>query len=488
MEVKLLGALDYNKLKKLLKESNVADVEGLIQKIEQLEKEKRATIVATSGGLSRFPGDVFEVLNKRENQSYESNIKMIKRITKMGHDSITDHDYCVFALKNVSAIIEQIIIAERFSSFTIKSRREVDFSNAGFFVPQFRDEEEKQIPNEDKIRELYIKNEMNLFNTYQKLLQNGVTKEDARFVLPYSYYSNIIMGVDAHTLKNMIIKFTKTKYANIGEVKQFGELLLEIARENIPYIVDDIENAEIQEEDVVEKYLNQWLNYQDYQVLNTPKLLTSTPNVDDHIIISAIMRRYQYDYKTAEKIYQNLSKSYPSFKVDIMNKIAFQSDGQELTQVNFTYQIPTSFAVLTHLTRHRTHDLLIPDFGPSIDLSQYRIPPKLEQENLTTYHEAFQRNQEIFWQLKNNYHIKDEDLIYFTLSGNLVNIISNLDGKTLAHILRLRECNKTQWETRMIVNGMHDEIRNLQGASCFSNILGPTCETQGFCKEGKESC
>lgn len=54
--------------------------------------------------------------------------------------------------------------------------------------------------------------------------------EDARFILPYCYYSNIMMGIDAHTLKDMIIKFTKTKYAKIEELRLFGERLKEIAR------------------------------------------------------------------------------------------------------------------------------------------------------------------------------------------------------------------------------------------------------------------
>ena len=70
----------------------------------------------------------------------------------------------------------------------------------------------------------------------------------------------------------------------------------------------------------------------------------------------------------------------------------------------------------------------------------------------------------------------------------MVNVLTNMDGKTLEHILSLRECNKSQWETREMANGLHDEIRKLDEAKYFSSILGPSCETQGICKEGKESC
>ena len=56
----------------------------------------------------------------------------------MGHKSIIEHDYLVFALCDVTPIVEQTIIGNRLTSFTIKSRREVDFRTAGFYTPEFR--------------------------------------------------------------------------------------------------------------------------------------------------------------------------------------------------------------------------------------------------------------------------------------------------------------------------------------------------------------
>ena len=35
---------------------------------------------------------------------------------------------------------------------------------------------------------------------------------------------------------------------------------------------------------------------------------------------------------------------------------------------------------------------------------------------------------------------------------------------------------------------MHKEIDKLPDAEAFSSVLGPTCDTQGICNEGKESC
>lgn len=487
MKIELLGALDYAKLKEYL-DDKVDNSSEIINFIKELEIQRRTGIVATAGRLSRFPGNIFTILNTIEKKSFSKNIEFVKMVTAMGHDSITDHDYCVFALQDVSPVIEQTIIAERFSSFTIKSRREVDFSKVGFYTPDFHDDFGNLVPNNEKIKEEYKTYMTTLFKKYEYFTNMGITKEDARFVLPYCYNSNIIMGVDAHTLKDMIIKFTKTKYSKIQEIKEFGDNLYEIAKINMPYIIDGIDRNTYKDIDLVDDYLKSKIDKLDYKIIEKPKLINHSIKVDDSILISAIMRRYQYDYNKAIKIYYSACDLYPSFRDELMKKIVFDGDKLELTQVNFEFQIPISFAVLTHLTRHRTHHIIVPDFSPTVDLMQYKIPPKFTGVLKKDFEDTFEKNKKMYNHFKEDYHIRDEDLVYFTLSGNMVNVVTNMDGKTVEHILSLRECNKTQWETRQMAYGIHDEIKKLEGARIFSSILGPTCKTQQYCREGKESC
>ena len=486
MKIEYIGALDYAKLEEKLK-GKVADIDELIKLLKENEIERKAEIVSTAGRLSRNPGTIFDVLELSEQKTLEQNLSFIKRVINMGHDSITDHDYCVFAIKNVSPVIEQTIIAERFSSFTIKSRREVDFSQVGFYTPDFHDQQGNLLDNNEQIRKEFQAHEQSLFNDYEKLVSLKVPLEDARFILPYSYYSNIIMGIDAHTLKDMIIKFTKTKYSKISEIKEFGEILYKIAQKQVPFIIDLIDKEPVKLEDSVDSYLKEKIQDKTYDILDKPKLLRATTEIDDTILLSAIMRRYQFDIKKASEVYKLLCED-KDFKNNLMRKIAFESDKLELTQVNFEFQIPISFAILTHLTRHRTHHIMIPDFSPIVDLTKIKIPPKIKKICPDIYQDIFDRNIKMYEHFKNDYGIREEDLIYFTLSGNIINVITNMDGKTLEHILRLRECTKAQWETREMALEIHDEIKALKDATYFSNILGPTCETQRFCKEGKESC
>lgn len=517
MEVKLINAIDYDKVKDIITDDikseeeklenvlkRIEDLNGIrldkdgiidelkasdlnrvyktVSKIEDAEKARHSEIVASAGRLSRSPGDVLEVLHDAEMKPAKDNTKTANYIMGLGHRSITDHDYLVFALKDVSVIIEHILISERFASFTIKSRREVDFRKAGYYVPEFRDEDGNIHPQNEFWKKCYKAHMEGLFNKYGNYVDDGISTEDARFILPYCFYSNIMMGIDAHVLYDIIVKFTKTKYAEIAEVKELGEKLYEIAKEYAPYIIPSIDKYQESKTDKVSEYLDSKMEREDYKIVDKVSLINSSGNIDDTILTSAIMRRYQYDPKKAKEVYDELSKD-ENFKEELMRLIALGDDKQELTQVNFQFQFPVSYAILTHFQRHRTHHFLMDDFTHA-DLTQYKRPPKIKDAEYDT---IFKDNNTMYNKFK-SYGIKDEDLIYFILAGNMTNIVTNMDGWTVRHILELRECTKAQWETRAIANGMHGEIDKLGHADIFSSVLGPTCKTKKICNEGKESC
>ncbi|MCI6265646.1 MAG: FAD-dependent thymidylate synthase [Erysipelotrichaceae bacterium] len=451
--------------------------------------EKQAKIIASAGKLSRFDGDVLKIYENLTG-NFEENIKFIKRVIKMGHDSITDHDYVVFALKDVSILVEQIIIEQRFSSFTIKSRREVDFSNVGYYVPDFHNQENQIVEMNQELQTIYKKHMNMLFSEYHNLTEQGIKVEDARYILPYSFHSNIIMGLDAHSLKDLIISLTKGKNSNITELRELGEKLYDIMKDRASYIQDAIDQSKQKNKDAVEEFLNQ-IMFDRYQWLqdehlDTTLLLSSTKKIDETIFISAIMKTFGYSYEKSFELYQTYlngnEKSRKELKSKLMKLILKEQEA--LKNINFSFQIPISLANLTHLTRHRTVELLIPDFVPIKDLKRYKAPKSIINSG---YHleKIFEQNQELYNMFK-NIGVRDEDLVYFYLSGNMLNVVANMDGKTLSHILRLRCCNKAQWEIRNIANEMRSLVTD--ESKYFSNILGPTCETEGICYEGKESC
>lgn len=444
--------------------------------------EERIKVVATAGKLSRFPGTVTEVYDSCEDVA--KNQRFIERVIGMGHESITDHDYLVFAIEDVSPIVEQILIEERFSSFTIKSRREVDFSNAGYYVPEFRDNNHQVLANNKELQKMYMEHMKFLFNSYSELLELGIKKEDARFVLPYSFNSNIIMGIDAHVFKNLIVRLTKGKESNIAELRELGEKLYEIMEQYVPYLKNIIDKAEVPNKDLVGELLDDYIDNSTYEILGNVELLSASSDVDKQILLSALMRVYGFDYNKALAYYEKVLANDLELQKELMKKILVNGK-DELKQVNFRFQVPISLAVLTHITRHRTHDLMVPDFVPVRDLTKYKTPASVSAKAKEKYDEIYRINQEMYEKFKNA-GVCDEDLIYFYLAGNMLNIVTNMDGATLSHIARLRICTKAQWEIRGILTQMRELVKEV--APVYATILGPDCEVFRECHEGKESC
>lgn len=490
---------DRIKVVKDLIDEQIAEMQTIrpevVDATEKLETKRRAEVVAAAGKLSRYDGNVFDILEIVSEDTLENNTKYANFVSgTLKHESIADHDYVLFGLQDVSILVEQIIILERFASFTIKSRRLIDFSKVGYYIPDFHDKSGNIIKDNDKAKEEYKRDMDYLFGKYSFFVENGIDLEDARYCLPYSYNSNIMMGVDSHVLKDMIIKFTKTKYAKIQELREFGERLYEIAKEKVPYIIPAIDAVKPDYEDTVGDFIRSVSKDKNgninYQVLDKPKLIACSNDVDETILISAIMRYTQLSYNDAKIILEEAVKNDPDFENKLMNLIFFKGDQAELAQISFEFQIGISYAVLTHYTRHRTHPIMIPDFAPLIDLYQFIIPPAIREneELMDKYIDLFTLNEIRCNDMKSKYGIRDEDLVYYTLAGNIINIVTRFDGKTFAHIDELRECNRAQWESRNVALGCHEEISKLKDAKLYASLVGPTCETQDLCREGKQCC
>lgn len=450
------------------------------------EIEKRLQIVASAGNLSRADGTVTQVIENHND--YETNLKLARAIVGYGHKSISEHDYLVFALEDVTPIIEQIIIGYRLTSFTIKSRRNVDFRSVGFYVPDFKDKDGNVLPNNRKLQKEYKSYMQSLFNKYGDLVDEEIPVEDCRYILPYSYHSNIIMGCDANELLNMTSDMLYGSISQISEVHELGEKLAEMIRKYAPYLARALDNEK------EKSYYEDTLHFLDAMVDKVPlpkaQLLDKvsmsgyTENADWKVLVHTLMARYQYSYDDAEELLHQLSDQDTGIKRHMMQGILKKKNQRELEQVIYTFQIPISLAVLTHLTRHRMHSLMIPEFT-RFDLDNYVTPDTVAQNHKEEYDEIFANNKLMCDYFKEQ-GIRDEDLIYFLLSGNACNVTTTMNGRTLEWISRMRCCNKAQWEIRNIANQM---VAYAKGVSpLIGECLGPTCQVLGYCPEGKDSC
>ena len=457
----------------------------LMKGSKQEEVEERTRLVATAGQISHSDKELFDLYDSRED--YEDNIKAIGRIVGSGHTSISEHDQLTFFITGVTPVIEQILIGQRLVSFTIKSRRYVDFSNSGYYVPDF-----SYLKNREEVEKKYQEHMNYLFNTYSNMVEHGVPKEDARFILPYCFHSQIAMSLNTRSLIKLIEYCLTSNMSQIREVKEFGLKMLEIAKEKAPYYKKYYNKLEQQIEEY--KYDDK-LSFLDkyetkYEILKKPNLISIQTDyerypmskVDRTIITSYIMNRYQIDFEKANKLFDKLSEKE---KEQIMDVICMAKENRELEQVSFKFELPTTLAGLTHLTRHRIHSLLIPEFLPIYDLNNQVIPETIKEKSLDSYLEAVNKNLKVFEELR-QLGVEEKDLVYFNLSGTMINVSTNINGRELMLMSRLRCCNRAQWEIRELLNEMVKLVQN--ESDLYGNYLGAPCAIEGKCPEGKHSC
>jgi thymidylate synthase (FAD) len=130
-------------------------------------------------------------------------------------------------------------------------------------------------------------------------------------------------------------------------------------------------------------------------------------------------------------------------------------------------------------------EIITPDFLPMYNLNNYIIPKTIKEKCLDIYLEAVNRNIQIYEQLK-QMGVEEKELVYFNLSGTMINVQTNINGRELLWISRLRCCNRAQWEIREAANEMVEQVK--KEAPLYGEYLGAPCAVVGKCPEGKHSC
>lgn len=405
------------------------------------EIENNLRIVASAGALSRSEGTVMDVYESKND--YQKNLRLAKEVVGYGHRSISEHDYLVFALEDVTPVIEQTIIEYRLTSFTIKSRRNVDFRNVGFYVPDFKTVKGDRLDSRE-LKLDYNNYMKSLFTKYGELVDEGLPIEDCRYILPYSYHSNIIMGCDANELFRITSDLLYGKMAKIDEAKELGAKLANMMGEACPYLVSSLKKEENKD------YYNDQFTYldklvkQEDNLLTKPKLTDYLERADDKVLCSILMNRYQLSSEKASKVLDELVKEDKDIKKKMFTSLLHSKNQRELEQVAYSFELPISLAVLTHISRHRMQSLLVPDFVPLWNMENYVIPNSIKDNHEEEYRDIFKKNNLKVEEYKDK-GIRDEDLVYFYLSGNACNITTTMNARNFEWITRMRCCNKAQW-------------------------------------------
>ena len=434
-----------------------------------MEREPHAEIIsfnanseeacASAARISTTAGDaraIFE--NARGNPR---NRALVEKVLASGHKSLIEHAVFTLALRDVSVFVEQFFIEFRLASFTVKSRRYVDFSHLGYHIPP-------ELEGEDLT--LYRRYMDGLFEAYGDLLEAGVPREDARFLLPYAFHSNFYCTLNARELGHLLCEIRYGRGREIPELQRLADELTGQLGERFPCLLPELRQTREEEPEALPLRCSAAAPvYVSRREAGAVALLNAP--AEPKKLLEAACRIQNPGTESAFTVEALLKSRRP----------------RELEQLAYTFAVSgLSLSGLTHLVRHRMQSIVVPPIQ-SVDRSRFILPDAIAAAPAPL--ERYQRAVESAYGLTLRLHehpALEKYHYYFALSGNLADVMTTMNARELQWFIRLRSCSRAQWEIRDIAVELLRQLR--PGFPELFGRFGPSCFSGGRCPEGRLSC
>lgn len=417
-------------------------------------------VCASAARISTTQGDALALFEKaRDNPK---NQDLIGKVLRSGHRSVIEHAVFSIALQNVSVYVEQYFIERRLASFTVKSRRYVDFSGLGYYIPPVL---------EGEALTAYKAYMDGLFAAYQKLLDADVPKEDARFLLPYAFCSNFYCTLNARELVSLIRSTRLGQGKTIPELRGIADQLANQLSELFPALGPELEGSAPENappEGAAPLFREEpvWVTEAE---AGSAELLAGPADPG-----KLLERAHRASDPGADKPFS-------------LEALLASPRPRELEQLSYTFAVSDlTLAGITHLVRHRMQSVIVPPIQ-SVDHSRFILPDTIRTNPaaLEIYQSALTEADRTAKTLCEGPALRPYSY-YFAVSGNMLDVMTTLNARELMLITRLRTCTRAQWEIRHVALGLLRLLRE-QYPALFDRF-GPSCYLTGRCPEGRMCC
>lgn len=414
-------------------------------------------VSACAARISTTVGNAFELFDAAEDS--EANQKLIGKVLSSGHSSVIEHTVFSLALKNVSVYVEQFFIEHRLASFTVKSRRYVDFGAQGYYIPP-------ELAGED--RDFYRDYMNALFDAYKKLLDRGIPREDARFILPYALCSSFYCTLNARELIYMLAQMKSGRGKSIPELRTIASELEEQLLALFPGFEKHLAACERQCADCASPAPAPIGELEFVPRTEAGKVsLLSAPQAPQALLSAALA-------VTARDI---------AAPAELIKSVR----PRELELLNYAYSVQgITLSGITHLARHRMQTLLVPELD-ALSPARVILPESIASDPaMYEVYTAAAKNAYDAIKAHESADVYKLNRRYFALSGTLADVVSSMNARELLLFTELRSCLRAQWEIRDVATDLLFLLRD-----SFPEVfdaMGPSCFVKGFCPEGRLGC
>lgn len=198
----------------------------------------------SSAELTRVSGSDLDVVNaarvsygKVSKEMHERNKKLIKFLMEHRHTSPFEHNQLSFRIKCPLYVSRQWM-RHRMNSYNEISYRYVQ-AEEEFYVPREWRKQHKlnhqasaEPFHDEGLKQEYMAAIEQSMTTYHKLLESGVSREQARGLLPMCSYTEFIFTCNLHSLMHFLR--LRLDPGAQWEIRKFAKALLELATPHFP--------------------------------------------------------------------------------------------------------------------------------------------------------------------------------------------------------------------------------------------------------------
>ena len=181
-------------------------------------------IVAAAARLcysSSSASDLLERLTPEKTQSF------VSHLMSMGHESPIEHISFTFAVEGISRACSHQLVRHRIASFSQQSQRYVNMQQFDYVIPP-------QIAESAEATALFRSQMEAAQQAYDKLIEQGINQEDARYLLPNACETKLVLTMNARSLHNFFA--LRICMRAQWEIRQLATQMLELVKPIAPSI------------------------------------------------------------------------------------------------------------------------------------------------------------------------------------------------------------------------------------------------------------
>jgi thymidylate synthase (FAD) len=161
---------------------------------------------------------------------YSTDLEALKKViaekgVPFDPEALMDHVVYMFEIEDCSRVTTHQLVRHRAASYDQESQRFSAAIKEGVVTPP-------SIQTNEAASKAYDEALKTVYSAYEKIVAAGVSKEDARYILPTAIKTKLVMTTNARSLMHIV--WQRTALQAQWEIRELATSLYDLAREATP--------------------------------------------------------------------------------------------------------------------------------------------------------------------------------------------------------------------------------------------------------------